>query len=549
MFKRNDPNTFTKYFDLYSGRTDKKEEKELIGYLVAEYYIKKYDQLQAKDFNGIMHQRDQFFMVHCSQRIVIYNKEGLQVNPDENASSYDNYPALINTFINLECEADGFELQLLDLSPKTVNTQVQNSGSTGSDVGKTTTNSRSNTVGSSTAQTNSYGASVSVSLMDFSVSTNYEHSNTDTHEQSRTSGTDRANSENRNESETAAMSIKDWGSYSVINPENKNATWIFGQEYPWSAIDCRKTDCSKNHNNDSQVQLIIPDQMVARLFDGKMLYPPSQLSMFGVNFLMKGLWLVKLPPNASADISFNHEVNYFSASHCVESIDKTGSAPAKQVVNVYMDKDPVRLNAETLTTTVNLGALALDPLGTGSKEAILGFLPNKFMVKPEPASSSNPPVPFKSLADSNTLLVLDSTNYQNCGIGSGFKSSGSLLTGTFSQQCQTLSITAYFKVTNVIDNYSLFMKHWKIGTADIKLTITINNDQSNQIVKYIDSIESEGGEKNLLSIDLRDQNYSSVDYYDYIQLGLNSITISIEQIDGYVEGGGYQLRAMSVEAV
>ena len=96
------------------------------------------------------------------------------------------------------------------------------------------------------------------------------------------------------------------------------------------------------------------------------------------------------------------------------------------------------------------------------------------------------------------------------------------------------------------------MKHWKKqGGKGIKLTLVINNDTDNAITKYVDAEEAEGAEKNLLIIALRDQNYASVDYHDYLQLGLNSIEITIvNSIDGqYSETCGYQIRAISIERV
>ena len=93
------------------------------------------------------------------------------------------------------------------------------------------------------------------------------------------------------------------------------------------------------------------------------------------------------------------------------------------------------------------------------------------------------------------------------------------------------------------------MKHWKLGSDDIKLTIVVNED--NTIVKYVDAREGEGGEDNLLSISLRDLRYASGDFHDYLQLGLNCIKITIEPAsgqfadrDGY---GSYGIRAISIE--
>jgi len=91
------------------------------------------------------------------------------------------------------------------------------------------------------------------------------------------------------------------------------------------------------------------------------------------------------------------------------------------------------------------------------------------------------------------------------------------------------------------------MKHWKIDATAIMLTMVINGDTNNPVVKYVDALEAEGGENNLLTIALRNQDFASIDYHDYLQLGLNSIQITIQPVDGVYAGSGYQMRAISIE--
>ena len=81
------------------------------------------------------------------------------------------------------------------------------------------------------------------------------------------------------------------------------------------------------------------------------------------------------------------------------------------------------------------------------------------------------------------------------------------------------------------------------------LTILINDDitattPNNKIVKYVDALEAEGGENNLLSIALRNQGYGTVDYHDYLQLGMNKFQITITPMG---KDCGYQIRAISIE--
>jgi hypothetical protein len=544
MYKKNGPNSLTQYYQLYQGPSGSETE---IGFLIADYMVISYDDVQVQDFLSVNQPENRKFMLHCSQRIVIYNPSGIDVNPDTDKDAYNNYPALINTSLALNT-VNGQAFQLLDYSPQTVNTQVQNSGTTGDSTGQTQTSSTSNTVGSSTSQSNSYGVTVSVGLteMNDSASANYEHSSTTSQDKSSTTGTDNSIDKSTDASNTASMSVKDWGAYALANPTNQSPTWLFGQEYPWSAIQCRKTDGTLNPINSEQVKLILPGDMVLRLYNqiGSQvaLCPPSQLSEFGINFVSKALWLVTLDDTSADSIGVAHTVNYFSASHAISGT----------TVAVYMDQKPSILhdaNDNPFVTTMDLPLMALDVLGAKGKPAIVGFIPNKFTVQPAPVNSQGDATLFKIISTANTLLIQDTTEYPaNCTAGAGFYPSQTCLTGNFTADCLALRMTLYFKVVDTVNDYQLILKHWKTGNTDMKLTFTINGDASTSMVKYVDALEAEGGENNLLMIALRDQSYASVDYHDYLQLGLNSIEIQIEPVTGtFVQGDGYTIRAVSIE--
>lgn len=437
----------------------------------------------------------------------------------------------------------------MEYSPQTVNTKVQSSGTSGDSTGKTQGSSSSSTVGSSTSQTNSYGTSVSIGDIS-GVTATSDRSTTTTHDHSYTKGTEMSSSKSSENSHSASMSIKDWGAYSLVSPTSMAPSWTFGQEYPWDAIECRKTNDKPNAKNANQTQIIIPGMMGVRLYDGVSLYPPSHLSMFGINFIMKALWLVTIDDGGPEDITIHHTVNYFSGSHLLEKTD--GDI---DTVNVYMDKHPSILNVKNddpLNTKINLTLMGLDPLGIQTRGAVIGFIPNKFATLPVPATSSKQPVPFKIISTSNDLMVKDCTTYpKDCNEGDGFIPSETALTANLSPKCKQLSISLYFKITDSISDYNLFIKHWKTGSANssgVMLTFVINEDTKNPIKKYVDALEAEGGENNLLTLVLRNQNYASVDYHDYLQLGLNSIKITIESIDDeHFPNCGYQIRAISIE--
>ncbi len=439
----------------------------------------------------------------------------------------------------------GLTIQLLDYSPQTLNTKVQSSSTSGAAAEDTKSTTLTNTVGSVLSGTNSFNSNITVGTTD-TLSESVDGSVTYSADWSQTSGLDSSSRRSNDTSSSSAMSIKDWGAYALVNPNNKNPSWTFGQEYPWDAIDCRKSSGVANPGNSNQIQVNIPASMAMRLYDGQTLYPPSQLSMFGFSFVMKALWLITLDNSAPDEVTLDHAINYFSGSHAVTG---TGTSAS---ISAYMDSLPAVLGVDTnesLSSTIDLPLMAMDTLGWEGKPAIIGFIPRRFVVLPVPVTGTSDAIPFKIISAANTLLVQDTTEYPiPCDPGAGFNSSETVLAANFSSNCLALQMTVYFKVIDTANSYILFLKHWKSGVTGVKLTLVINNDADMIITKYVDAIEAEGGENNLLSIVLRDLDYSTVDYHDYLQLGLNSIQITIEPIGGvYVADCGYQLRAISVE--
>ncbi len=543
MFKKTDPYTFVKFVPLLL-------ETVRIGTLRLDYQVTNYENVQLQDGTAIgLQSQSRQYLIHCTQTVNLFNSEGLDISPSPTLDSYSNYPLMINAVIEPE-RAQGLNFQLLEYAPQTVNTKVQASGAVGSSNGATTGVSSSSTVGSSTAETNSYGASVSLSETP-SVSTNYEHSSTSTSEQSSTSGAESSTTRGSDSSNTASMSVKDWGAYALVNPELNSVIWTFGQEYPWDAVECRLTNGTQSPAG--QVEIVIPTAMSARLYDGVTLYPPSHLSTFGMNFLMKAMWLVSVD-NGNFDtstphsdiVNFTHKIDYVSGSHALLPDPVTD----KKSVHAYMDPKPARLQTADesyFETKLDLGLMALDPVGKGIESAIIGFIPRKFTVLPAPCQQNVAPVPFEIFASTNNLLIKDTTDYPTpLPASGGFSPSETALTATLNAGGQPLSMTLYFKVLDSDTNYALYLKHWIKTGPGVSLTLTINADTAHAIRKFVVSLEAEGGENNLTRINLRNLDFSSVDYSDYLQLGLNSIEITLTLIDE-TAACDYQIRAISVE--
>jgi len=519
----------------------------VIGKLYLEYKVTKYNDIKLNNSSIIHSENNRKFYVQCRQRIIIYNKDGFNLSPNAELKSYENYPALLSTFMEINPN-EGLSFKIIEYSPQTINTKIESSGTTGSSTGEANSSSRSSTIGSSISQTNSYGASVTVGVSAFpdgilpsaSATANYENSTTNSHSNSISSGVDSSHSNSQSQSNNASMSIKDWGAYALVNPKTESPTWNFGQEFPWDAIMCRKTDGETNQYD--QERLIIPTDMLVRLYDGKSLFPPSHLAMFGFSFLTKAIWFVTLEDGTASDeMIFKHDIQYALATHSLDNDDD---------VNVYIDRQPVPLSVapgESLETKLDLSLMALDPIGLPNNSAIIGFIPNRFLIKPERGSQGSAPIKFKIISSFNNLIIQDITQYPN-DTSAGFSASETVLTGSLSQDCTILTIESFFKIIDYDHEYMLHLKHWKSGDANIKLTFTINGDEDNEIVKYVDAKEAEGGENNLMSISLRKLDYSSTNFHDYLKLGLNSIKIKIEQSGQAIDPDShYQIRAISIE--
>lgn len=549
MFKAVDPYTYTLTGQL--GIEDK-----VVGLFKAAYQVTHYDDVQLSSgtvHTGVPNPGVRKYVLSVTQRVIVYNKNGLVLSPQDDVRTYPNYPALLNLQLTPET-AKNVSLLLVGYSPQTVNTKVQTSGTTGTSSGQTNQSSTSNTVGSTTAQTNSFGVSVGTFADAFTFGMSSETSTTHSTEQSHTSTVGSGTSRSHESSSSAYMSIENWGAYALVNPETSSPVWTFGQEYPWDAIECRKTTNVPNPRDPGQVQLVVPSAMLVRLYDNVSLYPPSHLSMFGINFASQAQWLVTVDNAESDEVALEHVLEYFTATHSL--VDKAAphndamSAEPTSQVAVYLDKVPTKLSLSgggDISTRLSLGILALDPIGQADQPAIVGFVPTKFTARPAPAAAGVQPKPFSLFATSNTLLVRDTTSYPaSCTPGAGFEATETALRATLEGNCTSLTFTVLFKVVDAADDYTLNLKHWKNTEPGVRLTIVVNGDASTALTKYVDAYEAEGGEANMLSIALRNQDYASVDYSDLLTVGLNSIEITLTPSTG--GSAGYALRALSIES-
>lgn len=507
--------------DLYSSTLDSPLENEggsAIGKTIINYEISRY-----RDVKNLVETNS--YIVTCTQRIIIPNENIYELSPGV-VNSFQDYPALLRTKIKPFAGSHEATFSLIGYSPKTLNTSILSDHSNMATDGGAFT--RQHTTGSSTAQTNSYGGSASVGFSPEGLtgggSANYEHSTTKT--QSIEDGTTVAKNHDDQHSISNSMSIKDWGSYAVVNTDNLTASWVWGQEYPWDVIQYRSVD----ENGDIELPQFVKD----RLYDGKQIYPPTQLSLFGIDFVAKATWLI-VPEKGNFkpfEIRFQHEIEYCKGSHRLDKSNLSQDADSEQT-----SASPKTKLLATLTTLpnpivvisddLNCDLLSLDPITElgSSNGAVVGFAANKFEAEPAPGKM------FKIVSGSNNLRIA----------GRGFDAP---MKTNFSDG--PVEMTVSFKITDDENDYTLFLKHWKTSTVGCLIKIKINGVEESVMTKHVDSRETEGGENNLMSIVLRNKDYSASDYYDYLKMGLNTISISVSAETEPSVDCGYALRALAI---
>jgi len=453
------------------------------------------------------------FVVTCTQRLVLPNANPFLPDGDQIAGFF-GYPALLTNKICLTDPNEIIEtMTLIDYSPKTLNTSVTSSQSNMNSTSSTISQQYSS--GSSTAQTNSYGTSSSLgfsgsmSLSSFGFSDSMSSSTDDSSSSETSSGTTQGNAIDNGAqySSASSMAIKDWGSYAQLDSGNTIPTWIWGQEYPWNLIQFRYEDNNEN--------IILPDYVVDRLYDGTQVYPPSELSQFGVNFVSKAAWLVtpKAGVAGAEQISFQHTLTYCTATH--QLLDSALVASIDTLAPIVYPP------TGTTPTLLDLPVLALDPIGMSNGAALVGFVPGQFDVAPTSGAA------FAITAESNLMLVR----------GSGFTD---IMTTDFSEGA--VQMTLYFKLLESSGNISLSLKHWVNTGGTCELAIVINGTTS--ITKYVNAPEAGSGGDNVLVVPLRCKDFTSVDYCDFLQFGLNTVTLTLTSTSS--PAATYTLQAMAV---
>jgi hypothetical protein len=502
-------------------------ESKTVGKVVFTYQVRAYVDLRND-------QEIKSYLVRCNQRVMIRPINEFLLTPPSN-NGFSEYPAMLSALTQL-IVPEGVMPVLLDYSPRTLNTAVQTTSNLDDSTNQSTSHQHS--LGSSISQTNSYGASLNLGFFGTDptggISGDYSHSTTQTRSVDDMTGHEGGSSSAAGIS--ASMSIKDWGAYASLGDDSCTPTWIWGQEYPWDVIQYRYAKSGGN--------VCLPQFIVDRLIDSAtgVVMPPSHLSLFGIDFTMHALWQV--PPEygtVNGDmLNFKHVLNLITGSHSAtppppppphkSDTKKEGSTPSPPAVDATLS-NPISFAFDSVPAApLDLCLLGLDAVTSSApgNGALIGFVPNKFLIPPTLAT------PFKITSGSNNMQVT--------GSGFSFVDGGLPLQSTAGQ---VASLEVHFKVLDDTEEYSIYFKHWRLGTGPLTFVVIINDEISSTIAKFVDAGEGEGGENNLLSISLRNLDFSSTDYHDYLRRGVNKVRIDVAPLSGN-SSAVYCLRALAL---
>ena len=433
------------------------------------------------------------YIVMLKHRIIVPNQTSYLPGPTAN-TGYNNYPAILVNKVSIAANNQA-TVTLRNLFPQTLNSAVSTSATANDGSNSSVTNE--NTSGSSHTNVNTFGVALTggffgelpMGSLTLDYSHSWEHSTYD----SAMAGTSSGATHNIGAGES--MSIKDWSSYGYLDSTATNPTWIWGQSYPWDVIQYNQS------SNGTDINL--PAFVVDRLLSSSLVLPPSQLSQFGIDFTMTATWLVDFPEGIAEDetVQISHTTSSYTASHTLN-----GGTIAAQ-----LQSPSAASAAQYQSPQLPLSDYSLIPLsgpGAGNGSAI-GFTTTPFTYAPSSPSSG-----FKIVSPANTLQVT----------GEGFAPG---MTTTFTQPVR---LTLTFKVADYSGEYALLMMHWIGESSDAcKIAWSINGNSG---LFYVDSVEGSGGQGNVSTLGLRNRDFTSINFHDYLVIGTNTIELEISPANG-----------------
>ena len=428
------------------------------------------------------------YYVLAKQRIIIPNDNtpGLGAVSVQN---YDNYPAILNNKITLDVNNNA-KVKIHDLFPKTLNSNISISSS--SHNGDSRTQIQQHTSGSSINNINTFGVNVSGGVMlglpVFNIGLSYSHTWGNSYNKQNSIGLNTTHQSDSNFGNN--MSVKDWSSYSKLGNNNKEVSWVWGQTYPWDVLNYNYA----REGND----INLPQFIQNRMLTSNSVLPPSELSLYGLDFTTQASWFVEFEDDIVEDevLSLSHEIECYTASH--------GFLSSR--VSASLDDSSQAKACQFSSEPLNMSRYSLAPVEVYNADgASIVFKNDKFTYKPEAEADD-----FKIISANNELELS----------GSGFMETMK------SSLKNNAKIDIYFKVDSNGSNYDLFIMHWvKDNKTPCNINWTINDKYKGSSV--VNAISDINGEDNMTKISLRNNNYSLLNSFDYLVMGLNKIELEI----------------------
>lgn len=474
----------------------------VFGQSIAEYQI--YRRTDISNLGNI-----KGYYIHAKQRLIIPNSNPYTLGAAV-TDSYKDYPAVIQNKIKLALN-NGATARISKVFPRTLNSQVTLNSS--SESGKDDSTMKQTTSGSSYSNVNTFGVNVSggvfMGLPMAELGLSYSHSwGHDTSLNSTSGSTSALHSSNSNDN---SMSVKDWSAYSHLNDDNMSLSWVWGQSYPWDVILYNYASSGDN--------IDLPKFVEDRMISGNLVLPPSELSLFGLDFTAQASWIVEFPDGIKENetITISHETTSYNASHSLSG----GNFSAKlQTVS--------EASSTTYSTpALDLSLYSLSPIGgyASDEPAAIGFKVDTFSYPPSKNTDQ-----FKILSATNDLQVT----------GTGFDS---VMTSSFTSP-PTFDVS--FKISDTSFDYSLIFIHWIEGDNDCLIEWSVNDKFSG--TSRLDKSISTEGQANLTRISIRNRDYESLNFHDYLVVGMNTIKIKITPIakNGAASASVYNLSSIAI---
>jgi hypothetical protein len=460
------------------------------------------------------------YIIECTERIQI---RPMQATGDY-LTSFQNYLGILACTVSIAplTVPSTTYVELLDYSPKTVNSTI--SASQNSAIGTSASDTRAETTGSSFSTTNTYDASATLASMS-AFNAGASHSDTYTTDHSLTKGSDHGVNEQLGASDS--FSTKEWGAYAQLDPTGLTPGWNLTQEYPWDIYDYQQA-------TSSDQTIALPGFVANRLTSAYtaatdpatnqtiqvplMLAPPSKLAQTGISFVGKARWALMFPAGESTDptncIDIDLTADITIASHSIATI----AASSVTTIQANVASGPATITPLTVyagaLSSLSLPLLALAPIAS-STPAILSFTPATVEAL---SLSTDWTFGARSLANDLhvsgngfTLPALDTPLQADVSTG------------------PSPTYTISFKIDNSDRNYTLFIKHWltPASTQGCFMQLRINGLTDRSFDRRIDAIDQTCGTDNVMRFYLRNLDYSSDAFFDYLQPGLNQIVITL----------------------